>query len=251
MLSPDCPSLGATFLSSFIGSLSVLPLSYFLLSKLEKMKENHQDPGKPVLTILGHVGRAFSYFQLVEIDMVMNSPRIFYTTQYITGEFKTFHSMIQRFLKNCEGKHEKFPSIAVIALPGTVINNKVSPLSWISWGEISGNEIAMLFNLQNCIFINDFEAIAHSVLKLDKEDFVQINVGAKREETEKFAVLAPGFGLGYSTIVPAPYKKGIRHHVWAGEGGHAAFSPTTEEQIDYMFWAMYIIFIKFFFFFEL
>lgn len=76
------------------------------------------------------------------------------------------------------------------------------------------------------------------MLNLDKEDFFQVNIGAQSVETEKYAVLSPGYGLGYSTIVPAPYKKGTRHYVWGGEGGHAAFSPINEEQIDFMFWAI-------------
>lgn len=224
------------YLSGLTGLALAFPLSYAVMSKLQKSQT------KAVLTIIANVGRAISRFQLVEVETEMSLPHILYESTYTTKDFKSFTSLFHRFLKDSKDKQPKFPSVAVIAMPAPVINNKVMSIPELEWGELNGNDLVKEFNLQSGILLNDFEATAYSVLNLQNEDLLQINEGVKGIETEKFAVLAPGAGLGYCTIVPAPHHKGVMHYVWAGEGAHAGFSPINKDQCDYMFWAMYLLF---------
>lgn len=220
------------YLSGLAGLALAYPLSSAVMSKMQRVQP------KTILTIIANIGRAVSRFELVEIGHEMTNRKILFESAYTNKDFKTFNSLLQRFLKDSKEKQPKFPRVAVIAVPAPVINNKVMSIPELDWGEINGNDLVKEFNFHSSILLNDFEAIAYSVLKLENDDFLQINEGVKGYETEKFAVLAPGLGLGYCSIVPAPYQKGYRHYVWAGEGGHVAFSPISNLQCDYMFWAM-------------
>lgn len=75
--------------------------------------------------------------------------------------------------------------------------------------------------------VNDFEALALGVRHLRREDLVSVRPGAG-EATAPTLVIGPGTGLGQALLVPAP--GGAR--VVATEGGHVAFAPASDEEIE-------------------
>lgn len=222
------------------GLLMMLPISYWifdydinsfsLFSNTQKRQSS--------ITIIADIGGTNSRFQLIEVDTTMIEPKIIYSKKYFSQEFETFSSLFQQFLSDSFSVSHTYPNNAVIAIAGPVRNNKVTPSNLKKWGELNGNDLVKEFSLQSCIFLNDFEAIGYSLLKIQKKEYIQINKGVLPLENEKIAVLGPGTGLGYCTLVPAPFHKGIRYYVWGGEGGHSAFSPINKEETEYMFWLM-------------
>ena len=74
--------------------------------------------------------------------------------------------------------------------------------------------------------INDFSAIAYSLLELQPDEWHQIG-GGEPQPSKPVAILGAGTGLGVCTLVPV----GHRFVVVDGEGGHIDFAPTNEQEI--------------------
>jgi glucokinase len=79
---------------------------------------------------------------------------------------------------------------------------------------------------------NDFDAMSHSLLLLGAGDVhlvgnaSAITVGAR--PTQTFAVIGPGTGLGVGALL----RRGEQYHALSSEGGHVAFAPGTDEDIE-------------------
>ena len=219
------------WLLSLIGLGITLPLAYLKFSTIKKKKIT------TTVTIVADIGGTNSRFQVIGIDATMLKPKEFFSKTYPTQSYDKFTDLFQEFLKDSKEASPHFPNNAVLAVAGSVRNGTVIAANIKKWGELSSFSIKKEFNLEDCVFLNDFEAIAYSIIKLEKDDYFQVNDAAALQD-EKIAVMGPGTGLGYCTIVPAPFKQGMRYYVWGGEGGHAAFSPVTQEHSEYMFWLM-------------
>ncbi|MGQ0577510.1 MAG: glucokinase [Betaproteobacteria bacterium] len=81
--------------------------------------------------------------------------------------------------------------------------------------------------------INDFTALALSVPTLQPHELRQVG-GGKPVTGTAIAVIGPGTGLGVSGLLPA----GQGWIALQGEGGHTAFSPSTEREIGVLRWLM-------------
>lgn len=221
-------------LYGLLTSSFALPIAYFW-----KKKHSQSDkPKKPQssLTVVADIGGTNSRFQLIEVDVTMLKPNVLLTRKYSSKAFNSFSTIFEMFLQECKQVCDRHPDNAVIGMAGPVKNNTVIASNVKVWGVLNGDELAKEFKLKSFTFLNDFEAIAYSILKLQRHDYVQINEGVQGCENEKIAVQGPGTGLGYCSIIPAPFKNGIRYYVWGGEGGHASFCPTNELQCEYMLW---------------
>jgi glucokinase len=74
--------------------------------------------------------------------------------------------------------------------------------------------------------LNDVEAMAHGVLKLQPEETELLNGQPQQNGTK--VLVAPGTGLGEAII----YWDGNRFHPMPTEGGHASFAPNSDIEID-------------------
>lgn len=75
--------------------------------------------------------------------------------------------------------------------------------------------------------VNDFEALASGVRWLHKGDLLQVKPGAG-DRRAPVLVIGPGTGLGQAVIVPMDG----RDRVVATQGGHVAFAPADDEEIE-------------------
>lgn len=76
--------------------------------------------------------------------------------------------------------------------------------------------------------MNDVEASARGVLELDEPDFAVLYTGAMDAAGTR-AVVCAGTGLGEAAL----WWDGSRHHPAAGEGGSAAFGPSSPLEIEF------------------
>lgn len=88
-------------------------------------------------------------------------------------------------------------------------------------------EMEAELDLDKCIIVNDFEAVAHAVARAPDDQFLHLTgpdqpLGAHGTIT----VLGPGTGLGVAHL----RRGGGQYHVQATEGGHIDFAPL--DQID-------------------
>lgn len=79
--------------------------------------------------------------------------------------------------------------------------------------------------LEEVAVLNDFEALSLALPSIGAEDLVRLGTGEGRFDGTRL-VVGPGTGLGVAGLVPAAG----RFVPVAGEGGHVALGPETEEE---------------------
>ena len=117
------------------------------------------------------------------------------------------------------------PDAACFGVAGPVRSGRVeaSNLPWI----IDSVRLADELKLKKALLINDLEANAWGISALDVKDVVALNQ-VKGNPVGNQAVISAGTGLGEAGM----YWDGVKHHVFASEGGHADFAPRDELEMD-------------------
>jgi glucokinase len=101
---------------------------------------------------------------------------------------------------------------------------EASNLPWI----IESRRLADELNLRRTTLINDLEATGWGIGALTSADVISLNNIIPKDAGGNQAVIAAGTGLGEAGL----YWDGVRHHVFASEGGHGDFAPTDDLQVE-------------------
>ena len=114
---------------------------------------------------------------------------------------------------------------ACFDVAGPVVEGKAH-LTNLTW-QIDETALADELGVERTWLLNDLVAVASAIPVLQPEELYQIKEG-EAVPGGAIAVLAPGTGLGEAYMVAS--ESGYRAQ--ASEGGHAAFAPTTELELD-------------------
>ena len=165
---------------------------------------------------IGGTHARLAYFQPQNGHLQLVSERVF-----PSREHKEFGEIVTRFVDD-SGTH---PEAACFGIAGPVRNGRVetSNLPWI----IEQSRLAKQIHLPATLLINDLEASAWGIGALTSADLVALNQVSGAPVGNQ-AVIAPGTGLGEAGL----FWDGVRHHVFACEGGHTDFAPQDELQIE-------------------
>lgn len=147
-----------------------------------------------------------------------------------TGVFPSQHypgleKIVAEFVTSA-GVH---PAKACFGIAGPVTNGRVvtSNLPWVIEARVLANELS----IPRADLINDLEATGWGIGALSADDLVTLNdVSGKTGTTAtgNIALIAAGTGLGEGGL----YWDGVRHHVFASEGGHCDFGPLDDIQVE-------------------
>jgi glucokinase len=121
------------------------------------------------------------------------------------------------------------PSRACFGIAGPVTNGRVvtSNLPWTIESRVLADEL----KIPKADLINDLEATGWGIGALSVDDLVTLNdVSGKSGTTTtgNLALIAAGTGLGEGGL----YWDGVKHHVFASEGGHCDFAPLDDLQVE-------------------
>jgi glucokinase len=146
--------------------------------------------------------------------------------QYHVADFATFTDAARAYLDET-GVH---PRSGVFAFAGPVGADEVRMTNH-SWA-ISRSRVRAGLALASLHFVNDFAAMSLSIPLLGEQGVRAIGpfgaprVGTSTEQT--FAALGPGTGLGVGALL----LRAGRVFALETEGGHTAFAPRTDEEIE-------------------
>ena len=142
--------------------------------------------------------------------------------KYTAKEFDTFRLMLNHYRKEVKHASEAKSVAIAVACPADTDTIKFTNNHW----SFSKSEIKQEYDLDEFVVMNDFEAVARSLVLVDHDSVVKVGSGQIVENMPK-GVIGPGTGLGMASLVFTPEGRAIPV---AGEGGHMSYSPQTERQ---------------------
>lgn len=119
----------------------------------------------------------------------------------------------------------KLPAHACIAAAGPIDDGVVS-FTNLNW-RLSASELQKTLKLKKLELLNDFTAVAYSVLDLTAQDKRTLHEGEQKSDGTR-VVLGAGTGLGMAALVQASGKQRI---IVDSEGGHLRFAPGDHEEM--------------------
>lgn len=142
-----------------------------------------------------------------------------YGESYPSAAYAGLEDVLAEFLVDAGSPCER----ACFGVAGPVAGRRVKTtnLPWV----VDADQIEQRFQFDRVTLINDVEAAAWGVSGLTPEDRKTMNAGSNLEHGNA-ALIAAGTGLGEAGL----YWDGRRLRPFACEGGHASFSPTTDEE---------------------
>ena len=143
------------------------------------------------------------------------------TGRYPSAEYASCVAIMQQFLSE---KKCPLPDRICLGVAGPVLNGKVN-LTNLSW-DIDIQEVKKSMGVEAVFLLNDLESMAYGLAGLTDEDFITLHPG-NENSTGNMAINAPGTGLGQAGL----FWNGKNHFPFPTEGGHADFSPRTDDDI--------------------
>ncbi len=119
-----------------------------------------------------------------------------------------------------------WPEAGSIAVAGPVAGGEVA-FTNLGW-RTSERDLTGPDRFRRVRLLNDFAACALALPALEGRDLLTIGPEVPGEEAASLAVLGPGTGFGVAALI----REGPKACVAEGEGGHAAFAPQGERQIE-------------------
>ena len=152
--------------------------------------------------------------RLAEVELDATSIRIARERTFPSADYDGLAPIAKTFL--ADGGVEL--AGACFGIAGPVVDGEVrtSNLPWVVSERALGREIGM----PRTRIINDLDATARGIARLDARDLVTLQAGA-RHEHGVIALIGAGTGLGEAFAV----WNGERYRTHASEGGHATFAP--------------------------
>jgi glucokinase len=142
-------------------------------------------------------------------------------TTFKSREFKSLEGMVDCW----QQQHSTLRWDALGAgAAGPVVDGKVH-LTNLGW-TIDTKKITNIYN-KPVYLCNDMESHSWGIIGISERDLQIINAGKPRKGSK--ALIAAGTGLGESII---PWTGQI-HVPMGGEGGHATFSPSSDDEFQY------------------
>ena len=145
------------------------------------------------------------------------------TETYSSQNYSSLDEIVKLFLE----KHQVKIKDACFGVPGPVVNGSVQTTN-LPW-KISEEQLSKNLEIRQVKLVNDLCTTTAAIPHLSKDDLIVLHPGQPpKGEEKKFAMLAPGTGLGQGFLVINSNGK----HVLASEGGHVDFAPCNNLEIE-------------------
>jgi glucokinase len=174
------------------------------------------------LRLVGDVGGTNVRFALADVSG--EAPRLFAAESFLCADFPGLEDAIQHYLgrPTADGRR---PHSTVVAVAGPVSDGAAE----LTNGHWRMSEAALARSgLSAARLINDYTALALAVRHLKPDDLGPIGSQTTVAPSQTVAVLGAGTGLGMAAAV----RDGASEAMATTEGGHIAFAPTDEVEIE-------------------
>lgn len=170
--------------------------------------------------IVGDVGGTNARFAVVDAQGHVRNPRSFANKDYAS-----LADIMAEYIETTVGR--KRPPRAVIAVAGPVLHGEIefTNLDWV----VSEGDLLAQFEFEAVRLINDFAAQAIACPLLEGPDLRVLGPNLAKGPVD-CPMVALGAGTGFGVAALARSARG--DVALATEGGHAAFAPTDEVEVE-------------------
>jgi glucokinase len=175
------------------------------------------------MILAADIGGTKSLLALFDRDAA--APR--FERRFASADFADFESLLGRFLEEARAGlgAEAQPQSACLGVAGPVADGQAR-LTNLPWS-IGGAALGRRFGIARVRLLNDFAAAAWGVDALAPGDVFTLQPGEPLEGAPR-VVLGAGTGLG----IAYAWRGATGYVPVAGEGGHSAFAPANERQLE-------------------
>lgn len=172
-----------------------------------------------VTVLVGDIGGTHARLALAE--MGADGHRLDRREVYESQEHSGLGCIVRRYL----GELGSQPDRACLAVACPVLGGRCR-LPNLDW-ELEQSSFAREIGISDTRFINDFDAVCHSLSLLRPEDRVELQAGEPRRGRPR-AVIGAGTGLGQGFVTGGEEE----YRVHPSEGGHADFAPRDDFECE-------------------
>lgn len=170
--------------------------------------------------LVGDVGGTHARFALVDAEGRIRNARTFQA-----GQYASLADVMAEYIETTAGKRR--PPRAVIAVAGPVVGGEIE-FTNLDW-QVSEGDLLAHFEFEAVRLINDFAAQALACPRLEDGDLRRIGPDVGRGAYD-WPVVVLGAGTGFGVAALARSERG--DVALATEGGHAAFAPSDEIELE-------------------
>lgn len=167
----------------------------------------------------------------VSVDKTV-TPIVVDVTKLKSQDYTSLSNLLSFYLEKYKDTDD-YPHIAAIAVPGPIVNNRISVIAnLMHWPHSDGDSIGQNLNFKKCVLLNDFVAVGYGIigdLTIDK-DFYNLTCG-KSNPDGPYAVVGAGTGLGHGLGYKSVHGK--YHEIIPSEGGHQTFICFNDTEWKY------------------
>jgi glucokinase len=144
------------------------------------------------------------------------------TETFVSPDFPSLQEIIRTFL----ARHQVSVKKACFGVPGPVVHGRAEStnLPWIT----DEKQIVQAVGITAVRLVNDLVATTSSLPFLSADDLLTLHAGAPKGQETRFAVVAPGTGLGEGYL----HKTADQFLALPSEGGHTDFAPNTALEFE-------------------
>jgi glucokinase len=172
--------------------------------------------------LVGDIGGTKTILRLID-DQGQGDYNTLSEASFISADYPDLVPMVQAFVQQAECT---MPALACFAIAGPVVNNSAK-LTNLDWKLLSTSRLETELGIKHVSLINDFAAVSYGILGLQAADLYTLQPG-KPHKFAPIGVIGAGTGLGEGFLVP----QGLGFQVFATEGGHTDFAPTSELEMQ-------------------
>jgi glucokinase len=171
------------------------------------------------LSLIADIGGTNARFALTDTSTA--TPGLLQSQSLSNSEFASLQHAAEHYLASV-GASPRRAAIAV-ASPADRDEIRLTNRAW----SFSRQELQQKLGLEQLRLLNDFGAVAWSVMALQPQDRVTLYGSSLLPERGPITVLGPGTGLGVAQLVGSPQRG---WHVVETESGHVSFAPLGDEE---------------------
>lgn len=174
--------------------------------------------------LVADIGGTHARFALITTESVAH-PELTHIRLLRCADHPNLDYAIKAYYKDI-GIEPKRVIAATIAVAGPVTGDRFSMVN-NNWA-FSQAEIRKTLAYEYFSLINDFTAVAWAIPGLREDEYATIGAATKGDELAPVGIIGPGSGLGVGGFL----RKGEGIVPLQSEGGHAAFAPGDETELQ-------------------